>query len=69
MFATSRAALLVAVVLGAAASAAEASEHHYVLVFGSHWLVPRLGLDRYGIEVVPPQQLPHRRCVLCRCPD
>lgn len=33
------------------------------------WLIPRLGLDRYPIEVVPPQQLPKRNCVLCRCPD
>jgi hypothetical protein len=33
------------------------------------WLIPRLGLDRYPIEVVPPQQIPRRRCLLCRCPD
>jgi hypothetical protein len=33
------------------------------------WLIPRLGLDRYPIEVVPPQQIPKRSCVLCRCPD
>ena len=33
------------------------------------WLIPRLGLDRYPIEVVPPQQIPKRGCVLCRCPD
>jgi hypothetical protein len=33
------------------------------------WLVPRLGLDRYPIEVVPPQQIPKRNCVLCQCPD
>lgn len=33
------------------------------------WIVPRLGLDRYPIEVVSPQQLPKRTCVLCRCPD
>jgi hypothetical protein len=33
------------------------------------WLVPRLGLDRYPIEVIAPQQIPKRGCVLCRCPD
>src|SRR5438132_13264838 len=32
-------------------------------------LYPRLGLDRYPIEVVPPQQIPKRNCFLCRCPD
>jgi hypothetical protein len=36
---------------------------------GASWLIPRLGLDRYPIEVVPPQQIPKRACVLCRCPD
>jgi hypothetical protein len=33
------------------------------------WLIPRLGLDRYPIEVVLPQQIPKRGCFLCRCPD
>lgn len=33
------------------------------------WLIPRLGLDRYPIEVIPPQQIPRRGCALCRCPD
>ena len=33
------------------------------------WLIPRLGLDRYPIEVVPPQQIPKRNCFLCRCPE
>jgi hypothetical protein len=33
------------------------------------WLIPRLGLDRYAIEVITPQQLPKRNCFLCRCPD
>jgi hypothetical protein len=33
------------------------------------WLIPRLGLDRYPIEVVPPQQIPRRGCVLCLRPD
>jgi hypothetical protein len=35
----------------------------------AEWLVPRLGLDQYPIEVIPPQQVPKRNCVLCRCPD
>jgi hypothetical protein len=33
------------------------------------WLIPWLGLDRYPIEVISPQQIPKRNCVLCRCPD
>jgi hypothetical protein len=33
------------------------------------WLIPRLGLDRYLIEFVPPQQLPKQNCFLCRCSD
>jgi hypothetical protein len=33
------------------------------------WLIPRLGLDRYPIDFVPPQQIPKRSCFLCRCPD
>ncbi len=33
------------------------------------WLIPRLRLDRYPIEVVSPRQIPARNCVLCRCPD
>ena len=33
------------------------------------WLIPRLALDRYAIEVVPPQQMPKRPCVACRLPD
>jgi hypothetical protein len=37
---------------------------------GDHsWLIPRLGLDRYPIEFVPPQQIPKRSCFLCRFPD
>ncbi len=31
------------------------------------WLIPRLGLDRYPIEFVLPQQIPKRGCFLCRC--
>jgi hypothetical protein len=37
--------------------------------FDASWLIPRLGLDRYPIEVVPPRQIPPQRCVFCRCPD
>lgn len=33
------------------------------------WLVPRLGLDRYPIEHVPPPSIPDRKCELCRCPE
>ncbi len=33
------------------------------------WLIPRLGLDHYPIEFVPPQQIPKRNCFLCRCPE
>jgi hypothetical protein len=33
------------------------------------WLIPALELDRYSIEVVAPQQIPKRSCVLCRCPE
>jgi hypothetical protein len=37
--------------------------------YEASWLIPRLGLDRYPIEVVPPQRIPAQRCFLCRCPD
>ena len=33
------------------------------------WLIRRLGLDRYPIEVVLPQQILKRSCFLCRLPD
>ena len=33
------------------------------------WLFASLGLGRYPIEVVPPEQIPRRNCMLCRCPD
>ena len=33
------------------------------------WLIARLGLDRYPIEVIPPEQIPRRNCLFCRCPD
>jgi len=31
------------------------------------WLITRLGLDRYPIEVVSPHAIPKRNCVFCRC--
>lgn len=37
--------------------------------FDNSWLIPRLGLDRYPITVVTPQQIPQRRCLLCRIPE
>lgn len=37
--------------------------------YDNSWLIPHLGLDRYPIEVIPPQRIPKRYCVLCRCPD
>jgi hypothetical protein len=33
------------------------------------WLIPRLGLQCYPIQVVTPQQVPPRRCFLCQCPE
>ena len=38
-------------------------------VYDNSWLIPRLGLDRYPIEVIPPQRIPKRNCVLCNCPE
>jgi hypothetical protein len=38
-------------------------------LFDNSWLIPRLGLDRHPIEIIPPQQIPMRGCALCRCPD
>lgn len=37
--------------------------------YDNSWLIPRLGLDRYPMTIVPPQRIPRRNCVLCRCPD
>lgn len=37
--------------------------------YDNSWLIPRLGLDRYPIMVVSPQQIPRRPCLLCRCPE
>jgi hypothetical protein len=33
------------------------------------WLVRRLGLDRWSVEVVPPWMISKRSCVFCQCPD
>jgi hypothetical protein len=35
----------------------------------AEWLIPRLGLDRYPIEIISPQEIPRKGCVLCKCPD
>jgi hypothetical protein len=37
--------------------------------YDNSWLIPRLGLDRYPIEVIPPQRIPKQNCALCQCPD
>jgi hypothetical protein len=37
--------------------------------FDNTWLIPRLGLDCYPIRLVTPQQIPHRRCFFCQCPE
>jgi hypothetical protein len=37
--------------------------------YDNSWLIPRLGLDRDPIEVVPAQQIPKRNCFFCRCPE
>lgn len=37
--------------------------------YDNSWLIPRLGLDRYPIEFVQPQQIPRRNCVLCVHPE
>lgn len=33
------------------------------------WLIPRLGLDRYPLAIVPPQRIPGRPCGLCVRPE
>jgi len=38
-------------------------------IHNNAWMIPRLGLDRYPIEVVSPQQIPDRNCVLCMIPE
>jgi hypothetical protein len=37
--------------------------------FDNAWLIPRLGLDRYPMVIVPPQCIPSRLCGLCVRPD
>jgi hypothetical protein len=37
--------------------------------YDNSWLIPRMGLDRYPIEVIPPRQIPKRNCFFCKCPD
>jgi hypothetical protein len=38
-------------------------------LFDNSWLIPRLGLDCYPIEIIPPQWIPKRNCFLCTCPE
>jgi hypothetical protein len=38
-------------------------------LYNNSWLIPRLGLDRYPIEVVPPQAIAKAPCGLCKHPD
>ena len=33
--------------------------------YDNSWLIPRLGLDRYPIEIVSPQRIPKATCGLC----
>jgi hypothetical protein len=37
--------------------------------YDNSWLIPRLGLDRYPIEFIPPRRIPKRNCLLCRIPE
>ena len=37
--------------------------------YDNSWLVARLGLCRFPIQVVPPRTIPKRGCLLCRLPD
>ena len=37
--------------------------------YNNAWLIPRLGLDRYPIEVVQPQAIAKATCGLCKRPD
>lgn len=36
--------------------------------YDNSWFIPRLGLDRYPIEVVPPRALPKQGCTFCLLP-
>ena len=37
--------------------------------YDNSWLVARLGLCRYPIQVVSPRTIPNRSCLLCTLPD
>jgi hypothetical protein len=37
--------------------------------YDNSWLIPRLGLCQYPIEVISPQRIPHRNCFLCVVPE
>jgi hypothetical protein len=37
--------------------------------YDNAWLIPRLGLCRYPIHIVPPRAIPKRGCFLCLFPD
>ncbi|MDB5349315.1 MAG: hypothetical protein JWN86_562 [Planctomycetota bacterium] len=37
--------------------------------YDNSWLIARLGLCRYPIQVVAPRAIPKRGCVLCKLPD
>jgi hypothetical protein len=41
----------------------------YQELFDNSWLIPRFGLDGYPIEVVSPQRIPSRNCLLCLRPE
>jgi hypothetical protein len=45
------------------------NEHFDQSAYDASWLIPRLGLSSYPIEVVSTQQIPPRRCFLCIRPD
>jgi hypothetical protein len=38
-------------------------------LYDNSWLIPRLALDRYPIEIISPSTIPRRNCLLCLCPD
>ena len=37
--------------------------------YDASWLIPRLGLDRYPIEIVPPRAIAKTPCGLCKHGD
>ena len=37
--------------------------------YDNSWLIPRLGLNRHPITVVPPRDIPYRGCFLCNHPE